>query len=66
MGSGDCTATRDAGPYLAAAGEIVVRSDREVHIGLVGHRVTNLLADPVIVPNSQRFLRKNGGTTCRW
>jgi hypothetical protein len=63
MGSGDCTATRDAGPYPP---EIVVRSDREVHIGLVGHRVTNLLADPVIVPNCQPFLLKNGGTACRW
>jgi hypothetical protein len=66
MGSGDCTATRDARPYPAAAGEIVVRSDREVHVGLAGHRATNLLADPVIVPTCQPFLRKNGGTPCRW
>jgi hypothetical protein len=66
MGSGDCTATRDAGPYRPSAGEIVVRSDREVHIGHVGHRVTNLRADPVIVPNCQPFLLENGGTPCRW
>jgi hypothetical protein len=49
-----------------SAGEIVVRSDREVYIGLAGHRVTNLRADRVIAPNCQPFLLKDGGTPCRW